>query len=80
MSNVSPTSLSMIRKAVDVGKAAGLKYVYEGNIGEGENTYCPHCGKLLIERHGFAVTKNVIKDDNCPYCGESIPGRGMSPC
>ena len=80
MSDVSPTSLSTIRKAVDVGKAAGLRYVYEGNIGEGENTYCPHCGKLLIERHGFAVTKDVIKDGNCPYCGESIPGRGMSPC
>ncbi|RLI09552.1 AmmeMemoRadiSam system radical SAM enzyme [Candidatus Bathyarchaeota archaeon] len=54
----------------------GLKYVYVGNVPdhEGENTFCPNCGQLLIERRGFAVLGySVTDDDRCPECGRGIP-------
>jgi pyruvate formate lyase activating enzyme len=73
------TPVSTLRKAREIGLKAGLKYVYEGNVpGEGgENTYCPSCGELLIERFGFALTAVKIKRSACPKCGMPIEGRGM---
>jgi len=54
----------------------GLKYVYTGNLwsDEGENTYCPSCHKLLIERSGFSILRNNIKDGKCIFCSEKIDG------
>jgi len=71
-----PTPLSTLQKAYDIGKKAGLKYVYVGNVFSGklENTYCPKCNELLIERHGYSVQNN-LKDNRCPKCSEAIPGR-----
>jgi len=77
LNDISPTSAETLRKSVEIGKKAGLKYVYQGNIKQGENTYCPQCGKLLIKRDGFSITVNNIKKDICPYCGKRIAGRGM---
>ena len=62
-----------------IGKEAGLRYVYSGNrpgeVGTTENTYCPSCERLLIERVGFQVLKNVLKEDGgCPGCSTLIPG------
>ena len=56
--------------------AAGLRYVYEGNIpGEGgENTFCPSCSTLLIERYGFAIKDYRLIDGKCPDCGCVIAG------
>ncbi|HYA31315.1 MAG TPA: AmmeMemoRadiSam system radical SAM enzyme [Thermodesulfovibrionales bacterium] len=73
------TPVSTLRKAREIGLKAGLKYVYEGNVpGEGgENTYCPSCGELLLERLGFTLTKVRVKDSACPKCGVQIEGRGM---
>ncbi|HXX58911.1 MAG TPA: AmmeMemoRadiSam system radical SAM enzyme [Thermodesulfovibrionales bacterium] len=73
------TPLSTLRKAREIGLKAGLKYVYEGNVpGEGgENTYCPSCKELLIERLGFALTKIGMKNSVCPKCGTHIDGIGM---
>lgn len=73
------TPISTLRRARQIGVAAGLRYVYEGNVpGEGgENTFCWNCGKLLIERYGFSVTKNHVKDSKCPYCYAMIDGIGM---
>ena len=64
----------------EIGLSAGLKYVYEGNTpgAGGENTYCPNCKQLLIERYGFHVRSNRILDSRCPECGERIDGVGMS--
>ena len=58
------------------GIDAGLRYVYEGNIpGEkGENTSCPGCGALLIERYGFSIEKNNMKDATCPGCAFIVDG------
>lgn len=62
-----------------IGREAGLKYVYEGNVpGEGgENTYCPSCGELLIERYGFSIVAVKMKDSKCSKCGHPIDGIGM---
>ncbi|MBN2206052.1 MAG: AmmeMemoRadiSam system radical SAM enzyme [Candidatus Aminicenantes bacterium] len=71
-----PTPVEALRKALAIGRAEGLNYVYVGNVmGEGEDTVCPKCGKVLIRRRGFAVTENGVKDARCPSCGGTIAGR-----
>ncbi|MBF0450643.1 MAG: AmmeMemoRadiSam system radical SAM enzyme [Candidatus Magnetomorum sp.] len=64
------TSVETLQTARKIGLDAGLRYVYTGNIpgDEGESTFCHHCGKLLIERYGFTIQKNVLKDNMCPEC------------
>ena len=73
------TPIATLRKAREIGLAAGLHYVYEGNVpGEGgENTWCPSCATLLIERYGFAISTNRIRKGACPHCGTAIVGIGM---
>lgn len=70
------TPLKTLRKAREIGLKTGLKYVYEGNVpGEGgENTYCPSCGELLIERIGFHIKENKIIDSHCFKCKTKIEG------
>jgi pyruvate formate lyase activating enzyme len=70
------TSVEEIRKAAGIGKARGLKYVYSGNApGEaGENTYCFHCGNLLISRYGFHVERLNLKGSACPNCAVPLEG------
>ncbi len=78
MTDPPRTPTKTLVKAYDIGKAAGLKYVYPGNlaggIGKRENTYCPSCEKLLIRRRGFFVEENRMKGGNCPFCNETIAG------
>ncbi|MFO0753770.1 MAG: AmmeMemoRadiSam system radical SAM enzyme [Thermodesulfovibrionales bacterium] len=73
------TPLSTLQRAREIGLRAGLKYVYEGNVpGEGgENTWCPSCGALLIERKGFSLASLRVKEGKCIQCGARIDGRGM---
>lgn len=73
------TPVGTLRKAREIGIRVGLKYVYEGNVpGEGgENTYCPNCGELLIERFGFALTDIKMKGSACQRCGAHVDGIGM---
>ncbi|SEM19823.1 pyruvate formate lyase activating enzyme [Syntrophus gentianae] len=73
------TPVKTLRRAREIGLQAGLKYVYEGNVpGEGgENTYCPSCGELLIERVGFSLGAIRMKNAQCAKCGEAIAGVGM---
>ncbi len=75
-----PTPLRTLSMARDIGLAAGLRYVYMGNVpGQGgENTFCHHCGHLLIERRGFFVSRNAIENDGCPQCRTPVYGLGMS--
>jgi pyruvate formate lyase activating enzyme len=74
--DASPTPVSTLRKARDLGLKMGLKYVYEGNVpGEGgESTYCAECGRLLIERVGYNIVSNALNDGKCPKCGSSVEG------
>jgi pyruvate formate lyase activating enzyme len=70
------TPVETLRKARDIGIETGLKYVYEGNVpGEGgENTYCPDCGELIIERVGYHIRRKDMKASHCLYCGTEIDG------
>jgi pyruvate formate lyase activating enzyme len=73
------TGDASLRRAVSIGREAGLRYVYGGNLnrqaGDLENTWCPNCGALLLERSGFRVLRNRITlQDGCPDCGSRIPG------
>jgi len=75
MMNVPPTPLKKLIQAYEMAKQHGLKYVYLGNVphGEYENTYCPKCGNLLIERHGFNARIVGIKNGRCSKCGAKLP-------
>jgi len=75
-SDIPPTSVEKINIAIDIGKKAGLKYVYGGNIpgSTQENTYCTGCNDLLIERIGFSVSGKRLKKGFCPNCGEKVEG------
>ncbi len=77
LNDTPPTPVSTLQRAYKIGKDKGLLYVYEGNVGEGENTFCPSCDKTIINRKYFS-TNNKIKDGKCPFCGEEIRGIGMS--
>ena len=74
---VPATPIATLERVRDLGKEAGLWYVYLGNVPghEGENTWCHKCGELLIERYIFDVLQNKIKNKACPACGAVIPGR-----
>ncbi len=70
-----PTPVATLEEAHQSAISSGLKYVYIGNVPghPAQNTYCPRCGKLLIEREGYLIKKYLIKESRCE-CGEKIPG------
>ncbi|MCX7913058.1 MAG: AmmeMemoRadiSam system radical SAM enzyme [Thermodesulfovibrionales bacterium] len=73
------TPVSTLRKAREIGLQVGLRYVYMGNVPRegGENTYCPSCGQLLIERTGFFISNIQMKNSRCLKCNTIIAGVGM---
>ncbi len=79
MTGPDNTSIETLIRAAEIGYAAGLRFVYAGNlpgrVGGYENTYCPGCKATLIERYGFRVRKNRISNGACPDCKTKIPGR-----
>lgn len=74
MEDAVPTPLETLVMAYDIAKREGMRYVYLGNVPghKYENTYCPECSNLLIDRTGFTVSEYKIKDRKCPRCGEEI--------
>jgi pyruvate formate lyase activating enzyme len=75
MTSIPPTPMGTMEEAHGLAKKHGLKYVYLGNIMPGdrwENTYCPECKGLLIERWGFGVRRNNLKEAKCPDCGTPL--------
>lgn len=72
----APTDRETLLRAWRIGKDAGLRYVYCGNLlGLGhEDTDCFRCGKAVIERTGFYVRRNRLEHGCCPYCQTSIDG------
>ena len=79
MTGPGATTAPMLERAASIGRAAGLRYVYAGNlpgsVGELENTYCPNCRALLVERSGFDVLRNNLTADGaCPHCQWTISG------
>jgi pyruvate formate lyase activating enzyme len=75
LTNRPPTPVKTLEMAYEIAVEEGLKYVYIGNVGNiGEDTYCPKCGKLLIDRSGYSLEKINIKNGKCEFCGEEIFG------
>ena len=72
----SPTSVRILERARKIGLEAGLRYVYTGNVpgDAGEDTFCSHCGQLLVDRMGFQILKYQIKEKKCPKCGSPVDG------
>ena len=68
------TKVQTLKRAYDIAKKAGLYYVYLGNVNLPEDTYCPKCGELLIDRSGYNVTLNKIENGKCPKCDTKIKG------
>lgn len=80
MTDPDSTSPETLTRAAEIGRQAGLRYVYAGNlpgeVGDLENTRCPHCSRLLIERYGYLIRQyRLTPEGACPGCGASIPGR-----
>jgi pyruvate formate lyase activating enzyme len=69
------TPMSSLKKAYEIANEVGIKYIYLGNVphGDYENTYCPSCGELLIERLGFSTRAHHISGGKCPKCGTEAP-------
>ncbi len=76
MKDKQPTPYYMLENGFRIAKKVGLNYVYLGNVfsNDRENTYCPKCNTLLIERHGFKIVKNNLVDGRCPVCKTKISG------
>jgi len=76
MAKTPGTPLAKLEEACRIGVEAGLKYVYCGNVpGQAdERTRCPQCGEVVIDRVGFTVLANHMKDGACPACGAAIEG------
>ncbi|MBN2279521.1 MAG: AmmeMemoRadiSam system radical SAM enzyme [Candidatus Marinimicrobia bacterium] len=74
MRDVAPTKKEALDAIYKIAREMGFKYIYEGNVmaGTHDNTYCPRCGKLLIERNYFSILNNSLKTDRCDICGEKI--------
>lgn len=75
--NTPPTPLATLQDARKIARDCGIRYVYIGNttLPGAENTLCPHCGALLVERDGYRILANNLSHGKCPHCGETIAGR-----
>lgn len=68
------TPLETLKKAREIGRESGLRYIYLGNVAEGGNTYCYQCGTLVVERRYMGLNRINLKEGRCPNCGVSIEG------
>jgi pyruvate formate lyase activating enzyme len=73
---LSPTPPSTIARARDIARSCGVKFVYTGNLSDpaGENTWCPACGGLLLERGGYEIGRRYLNGNRCGWCDDEIPG------
>jgi pyruvate formate lyase activating enzyme len=80
MGGLADTTARDLERAAAIGMEAGLHFVYAGNrpgaVGDLENTRCPGCGTLLVERSGYRIlAQRVGVDGRCPACARAVPGR-----
>jgi pyruvate formate lyase activating enzyme len=76
LQNLPPTPVETLERARAIALAHGIHYPYVGNVPghPGNSTYCPKCGKIVIQRTGFFVVANHVAKGRCSYCGEPIAG------
>ncbi len=74
--HLPPTDGGFVQEARQIGLDQGLYYVYTGNLpwDAGEKTYCPKCSALVIDRRGYTISENRIKEGFCHECGQKIDG------
>ncbi len=79
LADATPTPAATLQQAYEIGRAAGLHYVYIGNLPglRGEDTPCPGCRRTVIGRYGFSLTERHVQDGKCEYCGTRIDGVGI---
>lgn len=76
LAHLTATPYQTLIKAYEIAKKSGLKYVYIGNVYDNpyEDTVCPECGKIVVDRKGFEIVQNNIRNGKCKYCGTKIAG------
>jgi pyruvate formate lyase activating enzyme len=76
LTNLPDTPLEALERAKGIADAEGLHYVYVGNVPghPAQNTYCPLCRHVVIERQGYTVAQVHLKKGKCGFCGQTIPG------
>ncbi|MDD5044485.1 MAG: AmmeMemoRadiSam system radical SAM enzyme [Candidatus Omnitrophica bacterium] len=76
LTNLPETPIETLEKARSLAMAAGLHYVYIGNVPghPAENTYCPRCKRVVVRRYGYRVLEVNLKDGCCIFCGYPIVG------
>jgi len=74
LTNVPRTPMETMLKVYEIGKKVGILYCYLGNVpaGDYENTICPKCGNICVERNGFFVKNSGLKGNKCSKCGFSL--------
>jgi pyruvate formate lyase activating enzyme len=80
MNDQRNTTAEDLLRAAEIGREAGLHYIYAGNlpgsVGEWEDTRCTHCGETLIRRYGYFIEEyRLTPEGACPHCAHRIPGR-----
>jgi pyruvate formate lyase activating enzyme len=80
MTDPADTTARDLLRASEIGRRAGLRYIYAGNlpgtVGELENTRCHNCGAMMIERYGYHISDyRLTHNGSCPSCSTPIPGR-----
>ena len=76
LKNLPVTPVATLERATAIADVEGLHYVYIGNVPghPAQNTYCPKCKRLLVERVGFTASQMLIRNSCCPFCRHPIPG------
>jgi len=74
LTDLPATPISTLERAYDIGKKAGLKFIYAGNVPghKSENTFCYSCGKLVVERFGYQTEVVGLEDSRCQFCGAEL--------
>jgi pyruvate formate lyase activating enzyme len=76
LTQLPPTPVNILQNARDIAIKEGLKFVYVGNVpGVGnENTFCPKCNKLVVERRGYTILQNNLTNGKCNSCSYAVAG------
>ena len=74
--NLPPTPVSTLERARGLAMAQGIRYAFVGNVPDhpGNHTYCPACGKVVLQRSAIFLVENNLKNGRCKYCGTAIAG------
>ena len=78
---MTPTPLTTLERACEIGRQAGLKFIYTGNVqGSGyEDTKCYHCGNVVVQRRGYEARVLGLNGSKCSFCGSELNFRMEPP-